>query len=158
MRSLHGAAGCRKKLGTTSRIVEQAASVLVVHHSRMSNGQLLPQAGRRHSLAKAWVKDFPVGIQLLILAQIGSSVFNKGAKFPFKNLAGIWLQCFSHSLPHNCEEYEVWVAFVSGKHKGEWGLFWQKWLQFLILKKLFCILKKDAFNNYPLSATRKSQV
>lgn len=111
---LHGAARCRKKKqGITSRRVGQAASALVVDGSSPwwdEHGQLLPwavRAGRRHSLAKAQLKDFPVGIQLLILAQIGSLVFNKGAKFPFKNPAGIWLQCFSHSLPHNCEEYQV---------------------------------------------------
>lgn len=46
-------------------------------------------------------------MQLLILAQIGPLVFDKGAKFPFKNPAGIWLQRFSHCLPHNCKEYQV---------------------------------------------------
>lgn len=42
-------------------------------------------------------------MQLLIPAQIGLSVFNKGAKIPFKNPAGIWVQRFSH----NREEYQV---------------------------------------------------
>lgn len=37
----------------------------------------------------------------------------------------------------------IWV----GKDGGEWGLFWEKWLRFLIFYKLFCILASDAFNN-----------
>lgn len=119
VKPLDGPPRCKKKRGMTSRRVGWAAGVLAVHSSSWwqgEQGQLLPwagrvgsagRAGRRHSLAKARVKDFPVGIQLLILPQIGSLVCNKGAKFPFKNPAGIWLQTFSHRLPHNCEEYQV---------------------------------------------------
>lgn len=67
---------------------ERAASVLQCYQ-----GQL----GRRRA------EDTAVGMQLLIPAQIGLSVFNKGAKIPFKNPAGIWVQRFSH----NREEYQV---------------------------------------------------
>lgn len=55
------------------------------------------QEGRRRA------EDTAVGMQLLIRAQIGLLVFNKGAKFPFKNPAGIWVQRFSH----NREEHQV---------------------------------------------------
>lgn len=86
---LQGAGNSEEQRGTAPGRAGRAAGVLAARGGGVGVGSCCCGWAGRHSLAPAPVKDSPVGIQLLILAQIGSLVFNKGAKFPFKNPAGI---------------------------------------------------------------------